>query len=98
VAPLFAVTVSDGPKWQSDLPMETQEEWTAHAAFMNGLVDEGLVLLGGPLEGIHQRLLIVRADDAEHVKLRLEEDPWHSDGLLRIATIAPWTLRLGSLD
>jgi hypothetical protein len=29
--------------------MEQQSDWPAHASFMDGLVDEGFVVLGGPL-------------------------------------------------
>jgi hypothetical protein len=57
---------------------------------MNALKTEGFVVLGGPLEGTPDVLLIVRA--------RLAEDPWATNGLLRVARVAPWTLRLGSLD
>src|SRR2546425_2385978 len=28
--------------------MPAQDQWAEHAAFMNGLVDAGLILLGGP--------------------------------------------------
>ena len=58
---LFAVVRTRGAGWQLALPMEEQVEWDAHAAFMNGLEREGFVLLGGPLEGTADVLLIIRA-------------------------------------
>lgn len=63
---------------------------------MNALVDEGFVLLGGPLEE-PDVLLIVRANSAQEITERLADDPWHRMDLLRITRIAPWTLRLGAL-
>lgn len=48
---LFAVIRSHGGAWQASRPMEGQEAWDSHAAFMNSLEKEGFVVLGGPLEG-----------------------------------------------
>lgn len=95
---LFAVTRTRGAGWNDALPMEEQEDWPSHAAFMNGLQAEGFVLLGGPLEGTPHVLLIIRAKDADEIRARLAGDSWTGKDLLRITKIVPWTLRLGSLD
>jgi uncharacterized protein YciI len=97
VAGLFAVTRSRGPAWAAGRPLEEQDAWRAHADFMNALHRDGFVLLGGPLEGTPDVLLIVRASGADEIGARLAEDPWTRNGLLRIAQIVPWTLRLGAL-
>jgi len=94
---LFAVLLDRGPAWQHGLPLERQVQWDAHASFMDALVDEGLVLLGGPLEETSEVLLVFRAESADHIRQRLAPDPWHRMDLLRINRIMPWTLRLGSL-
>jgi uncharacterized protein YciI len=95
---LFAVTESRGASWNGSRAIEEQEEWPAHASFMNGLEAERFVLLGGLLEGTTEFLLIVRANDAEQIRSRFAGDPWIRKDLLRIGRILPWTLRLGSLD
>ncbi len=79
------------------MPLEEQAEWSAHAAFMNGLHAEGFVLLGGPLDGTTDVLLILRAKSADEIKARLALDPWSSMDLLRVKEIAPWTVRLGAV-
>jgi uncharacterized protein YciI len=94
---LFAVTRSHGDAWQPLLPLEEQEAWSAHAAFMDALEAEGFVALGGPLEGTGEALLIVRAETAAEIVERLEADPWTGLDLLRTSRVAPWTLRLGRL-
>ncbi len=73
--------------------MEQQADWRRHADFMNALHAEGFVLLGGPLEGTSDVLLIIRADDANEIHARLSADSWTSKDLLRIKQIVPWTLR-----
>ena len=94
---LFAVMLNRGPAWKQGLPLEEQVEWDAHAKFMDALVDEGLVLLGGPLESTAEVLLIFRAQSPDEIRQRLAPDVWHRMGLLQIARIMPWTLRLGTL-
>jgi uncharacterized protein YciI len=94
---VFAVINTRGPNWNDDKPMEEQGEWRAHADFMNGLLAEGFVLLGGPLTGTRDVLLIVRAKDEAEIEARLAEDVWVVKGLLSRRQINPWWLRLGSL-
>ncbi len=94
---LFAVIRSRGVGWNNSRPMEEQEDWQSHAAFMDALQSEGFVLLGGPLEGTPDVLLIIRANDAQQIRSRLSGDSWTRKGLLRITRVVPWTLRLGSL-
>jgi uncharacterized protein YciI len=94
---LFAVVRSRSVAWQDLRPLEDQDEWHAHADFMEALKAEGFIVLGGPLEGTDDVLLIVRTSSSAEIIERLSTDPWTDRGLLRIKWIAPWTLRLGSL-
>ena len=97
MARLFAVTRSRGPAFHAGRPLEEQAEWSAHAVFMNALHRDGFVLLGGPLDGTPDVLLIVRAADADEITARFADDVWTRNDLLRITRIVPWTLRLGTL-
>jgi uncharacterized protein YciI len=94
---LFAVTRRRGPRWNDAEPLEGQEGWRAHADFMNALVADGFVLLGGPLLGTRDALLIVRATDQQEIEMRLAPDPWTLNELLCTGSLSPWQLRLGSL-
>jgi hypothetical protein len=94
---LFAVIRSRGPAWDDSQPLDNQVGWAAHAAFMNALLKEKFVELGGPLEGTPNVLLIVWATDASEIVERLAADPWTQNGLLVLKHTSPWRLRLGSL-
>jgi uncharacterized protein YciI len=75
--------------------MREQADWPAHAAFMNGLVDEGSIVLGGPLgEEEKQFLLIFDAESEDAIRRKLDADPWPTD-MLRIESITPWEIVLG---
>ena len=93
----FMVIRTRGPGWKDSRPLEGQDDWAGHASFMNAVAKEGFVILGGPLEGGSDVLLIVRATSPEEIRSRLAEDPWTIRDLLRVTRISPWTLRLGSL-
>ena len=95
---VFAVIRTRGPAWQDSRPLEGQADWAPHASFMNSLAKEGFVILGGPLEGTPDVLLVIGAKTPDEVRSRLAEDPWARKDLLRITQVAPWTLRLGSLE
>jgi uncharacterized protein YciI len=94
---LFAVIRTCSDAWNPSLRLEEQPDWGAHASFMNRFESEGFIVLGGPLEGARDVLLIVRATTADEIVERLRDDPWTSRDLLRVTRISQWTLRLGSL-
>ena len=61
---------------------------------MDALVDDGIVVLGGPVgegDGKHV-LLVVDVAEAE-IRARLAADPW-ADDLLTIASVKPWSVWL----
>jgi hypothetical protein len=74
--------------------MREQDAWDAHAAFMDGLVAEGFVVLGGPLGTGERILLVVDAEDEQAVRDRLATDPWSPMGLLTVAHVDAWTILL----
>lgn len=84
----------NGPNWDSSGQRREQRAWDEHATFMDGLVDEGFVILGGPIGNGEQVLLVVEAVDHDEIEARLSSDPWESMGLLRIGAIEPWTIWL----
>jgi uncharacterized protein YciI len=90
---MFVVLRRTGPEWDPARPLEEQSGWPEHAAFMDALVDDGTVVLGGPLADEERVALAVEADDEEAVRRTLARDPWHETHL-RIDSIDGWTIRL----
>ena len=82
-----------GPQWDRSRPMEEQSDWDAHATFMDGLVDDGFIVLGGPLADEERVAHVIEAETEQAVRATLARDPW-SETHLRIDTIDPWTIRL----
>ena len=94
---IFAVMRTRGPAWNVATALEEQVDWGAHANFMNALVDEGVIVLGGPLAGTADVLLIACGGSEAEIAARLAADCWSVNGLLKTLWIRPWVLRLGAL-
>ena len=93
----FAVLMGHGPGWDPASPLRSQQKWDEHAAFMDALVEDGFVVLGGPLgvDPVTSALLIVEATSEDEIRDRLGADPWIPMRLLTIDLVSPWTILLG---
>jgi uncharacterized protein YciI len=90
---MFLVHIrQSGPEWDGSKPMEEQTDWDAHAAFMDDLVDEGFIVLGGPLTD-RRTAHAIEAESEEAIRATFAHDPW-SRTHLEIESIEPWTIRL----
>ena len=87
------VLLRSGPEWDAARPLEEQSGWAEHAAFMDGLVDAGFIVLGGPLADERRVVHAVEAESESAVRATLARDPW-SGSHLRVGAIEPWTIRL----
>lgn len=88
--------MENGPNWDRSRSRREQEGWDEHAAFMDGLVENGFIVMGGPIgdvEGEHTMHAVEGADEQE-IRARLAQDPWAATKLLRIAKIESWTIWL----
>jgi len=90
----FLCTLVHGSGWESDRAIRDQHGWHEHAAFMDQLVAEGFIVVGGPVgAGDYTAHLISAGDDAS-VRSRLSADPWAADGHLVVGLLEPWALWL----
>jgi uncharacterized protein YciI len=91
---MFLVSIHrTGPEWDRSKPMEQQSGWDEHARFMDALVDDGFIVLGGPLGDEVRVAHAVEAESEEAIRATLAQDPW-SESHLVVAAIDPWTIRL----
>ena len=91
---LWAVRRRRGGPWDWSRDLREQNGWEEHAAFMEALVNEGFIVLGGPLEGDREVLHVVDAPSAEAVHARLAEDNWTQNGMLETVSVERWTILL----
>ena len=82
-----------GPEYNHSKPLEEQAGWDEHATFMDGLVDDGFIVLGGVLGDEVRTAHAVEASSEDEVRERLARDPWSGSHLV-VDSIDAWTIRL----
>jgi hypothetical protein len=90
----FAVRLERGGPWDWSRDLREQHGWDEHARLMDSLVEEGFIVLGGPLEGDREILHAVSASSETDIRERLADDNWVQNGMLSIKSIEPWTILL----
>ena len=88
----FIAISSAGPNRDQSKGTREQPFWDEHAAFIDQLVADGFVLMGGPLVDEGGALLIVNAEDEEQVREKLKNDPWFEHGILKLESIKRWQI------
>lgn len=93
----YLVRQARGPAWDDSRGRREQDGWEEHAAFMDALTEEGVVILGGPVgESLDADVLVVMDAASEAaIRNRLADDPW-MDSVLTIKSVEPWTVWLRS--
>jgi hypothetical protein len=90
----FAVRLERGGPWDWSRDLRQQDGFDEHARFMDGLVDDGFIIVGGPLEGEREILHLIEAPSKDAVRERLAQDNWQQNGMLTISSIDSWTILL----
>jgi uncharacterized protein YciI len=93
----YAVRQKRGGPWNWARDLRGQAGFDDHARFVDDLVDSGFIVLGGPLQGEREVLLIVSAPDEDAVRQRFADDPWVRSGMLTLTTVERWTILLDGL-
>lgn len=97
---LYAVSREAGPSWVDGKGAFEQPAVNDHAAFMDTLADEGLVLFAGPVAGSEadriRVLLIAEAESEADIHRRLADDPWERSRHVVTTNVEPWTLFVGA--
>jgi uncharacterized protein YciI len=88
----FVAISSAGPNRDFSKGTREQPFWDEHAKFIDQLVDDGFILMGGPLVDGGGALLIVKADDENEVREKLKDDPWAERGILKLESVKRWEI------
>jgi uncharacterized protein YciI len=88
----FLAISSAGPN--RDLSKGTREQplWDEHAAFIDKLVADCFILMGGPFVDEGGSLLIFNAEDENEVIEKLKNDPWFEHGILKLESVKRWQI------
>jgi len=88
----FLAISSAGPNRDPSKSTREQPLWDEHAAFIDQLVANGFILMGGPLVDESGAMLVVNADDENEVREKLKNDPWFTRGVLKLESVKRWQI------
>ncbi len=91
---LHIVRLQRGGPWDWSRGLRDQAGFREHASFLDGLVSAGILLLGGPLEGDREVVLVIDAESAAEVRQALSLDPWAKNLMLQVVSVERWTILL----
>jgi uncharacterized protein YciI len=86
-----------GPTWEPGGPVREQPGWDAHAAFVDGLVDRGTVVMGGPYTDNSGTMMLLEGVDANEAARILADDPFIANGVFLLEEIREWTIFVDEL-
>src|ERR1700746_2555780 len=88
----FVAISSAGPNRDFSKGTREQPFWDEHAKFIDQLVEEGFILMGGPLVDEGGALLIVNAEDENEVREKLKNDLWFEKDILKLEAVKRWQI------
>jgi hypothetical protein len=91
--PTFHVTLRRaGPEFDRSKPLDEQSLFAEHAVYMNSLVEDGHIVLGGLLPD-WRTAHAMEAESEEEVRALWARDPWFESHLV-LESVEPWDIRL----
>ncbi|GHO80325.1 hypothetical protein KSD_80960 [Ktedonobacter sp. SOSP1-85] len=72
----FIILWGPGPAWVPGKTVREQPYWDQHAAFMDPLFGNGMVVLGGPFADATGSLVVVEAENEHEVTALFAQDPF----------------------
>jgi uncharacterized protein YciI len=94
---VFTVRTARAAGWDHARGIREQAHFEEHAAFMDGLVASGVIILGGPVGSDDPddiALLAVQADSEDAARAAFAADPWLVHGIFRVKDVRCWTIWL----
>jgi uncharacterized protein YciI len=90
----FAIFREPGAAWLEGKTSREQPSWNEHAAFMDNLFEQGVIVLGGPYADYSGVLLIVEVENEDAAGHLFDDDPWTIHDILRKGMVKPWLIFL----
>jgi len=88
----FVIISTAGPSRDLSKGTREQQFWDEHAAYIDKLVDDGFILMGGPFPDEGGAMLIVNANDEAEIRGMLDKDIWYQRGILELVSIKRWEI------
>ena len=86
-----------GPTWESG-PPEDQPDWEAHADWVDGLIENGTFVMGGPFSDYSGSVNLLEGLTAHGAKELIATDPFVLNRVFVVDSIRDWTVYVDELS
>jgi uncharacterized protein len=90
----FVIMWAPGAAWEAGKTVREQAYWDEHAAFMDQLFEDGMVIMGGPFSDGTGSLVIVEAEELDKVSSIFARDPFVVHEIFALRGLKQWHLFL----
>lgn len=87
---------SPGPQWKSGVSFREQPGIEEHVAYMRDLLEQGLMVMGGPFLDDSGGMMVSRIPTLDEARRVASQDPGVESGLLRVEVRA-WLVPMASI-
>ena len=85
-----------GPTWKAG-PPEDQPGWDEHAAFIDDLVERGIMVMGGPFADHSGTLVVLENVSEEEARELVAGDPFIANGVFVLDDVRAWNVYVDEL-
>ena len=75
-----------------DVELAVTNRWNEHAEFIDRLVEENFIWMGGPFPDDGGSLVFFNAESETEVREKMKNDPWQTYGILKPESIKRWQI------
>jgi uncharacterized protein YciI len=90
------IRVRRGPAWDGGSVRE-QPGWDEHAAFVDDLVDRGIMVMGGPFTDHSGSIQFYEGVSEEEARRIAQQDPWIANGVFVLEEVRSWNVIVDEL-
>jgi uncharacterized protein len=90
----FVIFFTPGIAWIAGKTSREQPYWTEHAAFMDALLEDGIVIMGGPFADYSSIMIVLEAFDEGEVRDLFKRDPFVVQEIFRFSSAHEWLVFL----
>ena len=90
----FVIFFTPGATWIAGKTSREQPFWTEHAAFIDALFEDGIVIMGGPFADYSSIMIVLEAFDESEVRDLFKRDPFVVQGIFDLSSVHEWLVFL----
>jgi uncharacterized protein YciI len=86
-----------GPTWTGGSILD-QPSWDEHAAFIDDLIERGVMVMGGPFADSSGSVSVLENVDEHQARAAISSDPFLANGVFMVEDVRAWNIFVDELS